>query len=76
MANILAGKALAPELIQHDATPSKVAAAARGLLEDPRRYAALRKELASLREKLGRPGAAQRAAEAILKDLRAMVLRP
>jgi lipid-A-disaccharide synthase len=71
MANILAGKELAPELIQHHATPKKVAAAARGLLDDPRKYKALRAELAGLRSKLGRPGAAQRAAEAILRDLRA-----
>lgn len=71
MANILAGKELAPELIQHQATPKKVAAAARGLLDDPRKYRALRAELAALRGKLGRPGAAQRAAEAILRDLRA-----
>lgn len=70
MANILAGAELAPELIQHQATPMRVAAAARGLLEDPRKYRALRAQLAALRDRLGRPGAAQRAAEAVLRDLR------
>lgn len=67
MANILAGKELAPELIQHHATPRKVAAAARALLDDPRKYRALRAELAGLRAKLGRPGAAGRAAALILQ---------
>ena len=66
MANILAGKELAPELIQHRATAANVAAAARGLLEDPRKYRALREELAGLRAKLGEPGAARRAAAAIV----------
>lgn len=66
MANIIAGKDVAPELIQGAATPENVAAAALGLLEDPRRYVALRRELASLREGLGGPGAADRAARAVL----------
>jgi lipid-A-disaccharide synthase len=71
MANLLAGKALAPELIQRDATPEKVADAALDLLDDPRRYAALRLELAGLREKLSDGGApsADRAAAEILRDL-------
>jgi lipid-A-disaccharide synthase len=68
MANIIAGKALAPELIQKDATPDKIAGEAVRLLEDPRKYAGLREELAGLRVKLGDKGAASRAAAAILKE--------
>ncbi len=73
MANLLAGKALAPELIQHDATPEKVAAAAVGLLEDPRAYARVKEELAALRAKLSDRGApsSERAARALLADLAA-----
>lgn len=67
MANILAGRALVPELIQHKATPERVAQAAVGLLEDPRRYAALRADLRALRRSLGEPGAAARAAREILE---------
>jgi lipid-A-disaccharide synthase len=69
MANILAGKRLAPELIQGDATPERVAAAAVRLLEDPRRYAQTRRELLSIRESLGKPGAAERAAAVLLSEL-------
>ncbi|MBI3551188.1 MAG: lipid-A-disaccharide synthase [Elusimicrobia bacterium] len=69
MANLLAGRALVPELIQREATGAKLAAAAVALLEDPRRYAALKKELLSLREVLGGRGAANRAAAEILSEL-------
>lgn len=69
MANILAGRRLVPELIQHHATPAKVAAAALELLEDPRRYRALRRDLIEIRRSLGTPGAAARAAAAILEGL-------
>jgi len=70
MANILAGRTLVPELIQRRATPPDVARAARELLEDPRRYARVRQDLIALRPLLGKPGATQRAALAILADLR------
>lgn len=68
MANLLAGRRLVPELVQGEATPERVAREALALLEDPRRYAALRKELASLKVLLGKPGAAERAARAILDE--------
>lgn len=71
MANLLAGRKLVPELIQGEATPQALAREALALLEDPRRYAALRRELAALRVQLGRPGAAARAAETILREARA-----
>ena len=70
MANILAGRALAPELIQKDATAERVAAEALRLLEDPRAYARLRADLLELRDKLGTPGAAGRAAAAILSEVK------
>ncbi len=69
MANILAGRALVPELVQHDATPERVARAALELLEDPGRYARLRQDLLALRAALGEPGAARRAAAAVLRSL-------
>ncbi len=69
MANILAGRALVPELIQHHATPKKIAAAALQLLSHPRRLTQLRRDLAALRAKLGSAGTAERAAAAILGDL-------
>ncbi len=69
MANILAGRALVPELIQDDANPEKVAEAARALLADDGRRRALRRELLSVRASLGGPGAADRAAGEILSSL-------
>ncbi|TPW21987.1 MAG: lipid-A-disaccharide synthase, partial [Elusimicrobia bacterium] len=50
MANILAGKRLVPELVQHEATPAAVAREALSLLGEPRRLAAVRAELSGLRE--------------------------
>lgn len=69
MANLLAGRALVPELIQRQATPEKVSRAAVSLLEDPRRYRALREDLIALRSLLGTPGASERAAQEILGEL-------
>lgn len=69
MANLLAGKELLPELIQHRATGGAVARAAIGLMEDPRHYAALREELLALRGKLGEKGAVGRAAAQILSEI-------
>jgi len=68
MANLLAGRALVPELIQRDATPEKIARAALELLADPRRLAATRRELLSLRAMLGGAGATARAAEILLSE--------
>lgn len=66
MANLLAGKTVVPELIQRDATAARVAAEAAALLDDPARAAAVRAELLAVRRSLGEPGAAGRAAAAVL----------
>jgi len=69
MANILAGRTLVPELVQHAATPSSVSRAALDILGDPRRYQKLRRDLAALRDTLGGPGAIDRAALALLAEI-------
>ncbi len=67
MANLLCGKRLVPELVQAQADAPGVAREALLILEDPRRLSGLRKELSALRGLLGGPGAARRAAEAVLE---------
>jgi lipid-A-disaccharide synthase len=63
--NLLAGRALVPELLQADFTPQAVAGAVRPLWEGPAREAQLA-GLEDVRKKLGGPGAARRAAEDVL----------
>jgi len=62
MPNLIAGKAVVPELLQEAATPERVADAVQALLEGPAR-AEQEAQLARLRECLSRGGAARRAAE-------------
>ena len=70
MPNILADAPVYPEFIQDAATPKNVAAAATGLLSDPTRSAELRAKLAEIVASLGGPGAARRAAQAIMRVVR------
>jgi lipid-A-disaccharide synthase len=66
LVNIIAGKTLVPELVQDDATAEKMAAEVKAILSDRQRSDAIRGELAGIRQKLGEPGAASRAAELAL----------
>ena len=70
MANIVSddgsGGRAVPELIQTDVTPERIAAEAAGFLDDPGKAAAARRRLAGGRSRLGPPGAADRAAGALL----------
>lgn len=61
--NIVAGEDVAPELLQRDLQPESLAAILAPWLDDPARREAQRTKLARVREKLGGPGASQRAAE-------------
>lgn len=65
LVNIIAGKEVVPELLQHDVNGERIAAEARKLLE-PEYNRWVRDELAAVRTKLGEPGASRRAAEAIV----------
>ncbi len=66
LANIVAGKKIAEELLQNDFTPDKAAGLISGLLEfDTNKKK--RKELQIIKEKLGEQGASKRAAGIILK---------
>jgi lipid-A-disaccharide synthase len=69
MPNIVAGHQVVPELLQHAATGPAIAAAASALLEDARRRATVIEDLREVRRRLGRGGAAGRAAAIALEML-------
>jgi lipid-A-disaccharide synthase len=66
MVNLVAGRAVVPELIQDALTPAAVAREVVSLLRDPGRRDAMRRDLAGVRARLGGPGASVRAAKAVL----------
>ncbi|OGU01024.1 MAG: lipid-A-disaccharide synthase [Gemmatimonadetes bacterium GWC2_71_10] len=72
LVNLVAEREVAPELIQRDATPVKIAAAALPLLDpDSRERAAQLAGIEEVRRKLGGPGAATRAAQ-LARDMLAV----
>ena len=70
MVNLIAGENIVPELVQDAFTPDAVAREAVSMLTDRARAARVRQGLASVRQRLGGPGASRRAAEAILRVVR------
>ena len=62
MPNIVAGHQIVPELLQGQATGTRIADAARPILDDPAQHAAVVQDLRDVRRRLGRGGAARRAA--------------
>jgi lipid-A-disaccharide synthase len=66
MPNLLAGETVFPEFIQQDATPEKLSRATLELLQDDIRRRIIKVQLAQIILSLGEPGAAGRAAEAVL----------
>ena len=69
MPNVIAGREIVPEFIQYDATPDRIASAARGLLENATTRESMQRELAAVVSSLGGPGASERAARLILSKL-------
>ncbi|MBI3505720.1 MAG: lipid-A-disaccharide synthase [Proteobacteria bacterium] len=78
MPNVIAGRAVIPELLQEDCTPPRLAAELATLLDDPAAAARMRADLASVCDALGRreialgPGhlPSDRAAARILEQVR------
>lgn len=69
MVNIIAGKTVVPELIQKDVTPEKITSTVAQILNNPSKQEEMKKELSSVKEKIGNPGASFRAAQIIINLL-------
>ena len=76
MVNLIAGKRVVPELFQEDFTPERVANEAIRLLDSTEARAEMRRGLAEVRQKLGPPGAIDRAADIIAAMLNASEGKP
>jgi len=65
LVNLVAEKEIAPELIQKDVTPRRIADEAFRILRDPILSRKMTESMGEVRQKLGEPGAAQRAAHIV-----------
>jgi lipid-A-disaccharide synthase len=70
LVNLVAEKEIAPELIQKDAHPQRIADEAFRILRDPILSRKMSESMGEVRQKLGEPGAAQRAALIVSSLLR------
>ena len=68
--NILAGKRIVPELIQHDATPETICKHAVEMLQDIEVRARVKHDLSTVRESLGGEGASEKTAKLVLSLIR------
>lgn len=67
LVNIVAGKQIVPEFIQHRVTVNNLVKEAMAILEDEGRQRAMKADLSQLRNLLGASGASRRVAERILQ---------
>ncbi len=71
LVNIIAGREIAPERLQYGGTPKDLADAIDPLISDDTAHAAALAELDEVNRRLGQPGAADRAALAVLDTIEA-----
>ncbi len=69
MVNLMAEKEIAPELIQKDVHPQRIADEALRILRDPILSQKMKESIGKVRQKLGEPGAAERAARIVVSLL-------
>ncbi len=74
MVNIVAQKRIVPEFLQFNAKPSLIAKEALSLLRDIKKRRKMIEELLVVRDKLGAPGASERAAKAVLRTIEGNLL--
>ena len=66
LVNLVAEKEIAPELLQRDVNPQRISDEALRILRDPILSRKMAESMKEVRQKLGEPGAAQRAARTVL----------
>ena len=69
MVNLVAGKGIAPELIQRDVNPKRIAEEGLRILKDSFLQQKMIESLEEVRQRLGNPGAVQRAARIVMSLL-------
>jgi len=67
MPNVIAGRTIVPEFLQHAAQPARIAELAGALLKDAAKRETMQRDLAEVVTSLGGPGASERAAKLILE---------
>jgi lipid-A-disaccharide synthase len=70
LVNIVAGKRVVPELVQHEASSENIANAVIKILDDREYYRQMRAQLAGIRAQLGEGGASARAASVVREFLK------
>lgn len=71
LVNLVAGRTVVPELIQAEATATRLYEEARRLLDDRAASEEMRRALAEVKAQLGEPGASMRAAQVVLQTCQA-----
>jgi lipid-A-disaccharide synthase len=71
LVNLVAGERIAPELIQNDVNPQRISEEALRILKDSGFQQKMVESIQKVRQRLGHPGAAQRAAQIVVSMLRA-----
>lgn len=69
LVNLVLERRVVPELLQHQATPERIAQTAAEMLTDRDRIRTMREELGELRQRLGDSGASRRAAACVWHEL-------
>lgn len=69
MVNLIVGEKIAPELIQFDMTPARLAETIYGLFQNPSARAIMKQKLKQVKQKLGIGNAAERAAKIVMNAL-------
>jgi lipid-A-disaccharide synthase len=69
MPNLLAGKEVVPEFIQHRAQPGAIAKAVRLLMDDARAREQMISEFDAIIDEVGTGGASEKAAQVIIEEI-------